>query len=236
MGRPCACCGGCHNPEGDDNVCWNVYREPRNERYLFQDFPDDSFLYPNEPDDLKKNCGCVVVDYQHTACPSHGDGYQYFNPSKVKKFLGGGGIYITNCEWDNGNQCRDGQEGGCDKDGAVFNDHMAAIGCSIRRDLPTAATEKNYTSLGSPLFKDCTIRGDATASLKNGVPLLSVGGRGGEECYQGGTVCAGQKISKGTVITFGDSNIRISGPFRENMFDILKKGKNPLVFSQQPLP
>lgn len=255
MGRPCACC------KKDCSVCWNTSGFSYDGE-LFAHLPaDDTFV--SSLSNIEKDCGgCVLVDYHSDRCPRNSS-YPYIIPAKVVKFLKRGGIYFAHCEWDNYYTCvglepmplhyqlRNRRPTACDVHGGGFNTHMEAIGCSIRRDLPTAfGWPWHGHSLGSPLFKGVAVSGNATASLKNGVPLLSLpsGGYNPPECARGGIVCAGEKVHRGFVITFGDSNVQIGRPndpfwpsdyneqFRENMFDILAEGINPLDFTQQPLP
>jgi hypothetical protein len=154
----------------------------------------------------------VVVDYFPVQCGA----YPYFSASKITEFLSQGGVYITNCEWTN---CQ--ASGGCDPDGAAFAAHMAAIGCSLARGRGTISTNPNYTPSGAKIFAGCTINGDATAEMTGGTPLSTASpGRFCPAGFEtGGTQGAGAKTNKGAVIAFGDSNMYIGGPLRENLLN-----------------
>jgi len=159
--------------------------------------------------------GCkVVVDYFAVQCPFQA-GYNYIPAEMVSDFLSGGGIYITNCEWTN---CT--VNGGCDPTGSGLNNQMSAIGCSIHRGRGTISTAPGYLSLGSALYMNSTITGNATSEILGGTPLLSSGRGSGCPSEPGGICCAGEVVNGGAVIVFGDSNIRITGGFRQNLLTI----------------
>ena len=160
--------------------------------------------------------GCkVVVDYFAVQCPFE-NGYDYMPAAMVSEFLSNGGIYITHCEWTN---CT--VSSGCDPTGSGLNNHMSAIGCSIHRGRGTISTAPGYQPLGSALYTNSTISGNATSEILGGTPLLSSVRGGGCPSEPGGICCAGEVVNSGAVIVFGDSNIYIYGNFRQNLLTIL---------------
>ena len=84
-------------------ICWANYYTG----ILFPAAPED--LLVNNNSDLSQ-CK-VIVDFFASICPSN-QGYPYFDPQKIGQFLADGGLYITNCEWNN---CRDNDPFMCDR-------------------------------------------------------------------------------------------------------------------------
>jgi len=189
---PCCC---------PQKICWAQSRG-----VLFAADTDDIDVdYSSDINQCK-----VVVDYFPAQCGA----YPYFSADKIIELLNSGGIYITNCEWTN---CQ--ISGGCDPDGAAFAAHMSAIGCSMARGRGTISTNFNYTSSGAKIFEGCTLTGNATAEIIGGTPLsIAAPGSYCQAAFEtGGIQGAGAKINKGAVVAFGDSNMYISGPVRENL-------------------
>lgn len=225
MGRPCVCCrkpaGGCDPDSGKDDICWlDDDRWARSGRgTMFPRAPDDIVI--SQYSDLT-NCGCVVMDYYHNGS-RHRGGVQYIDPTYVKRFLESGGFYITNCEYIEPSQ-------------PPFNEQMAAIGSSLRGNgyIEPGGRYVDMVTLPSRVFQGCVANGAASAEISGGTPLLDARRDLGR--FPGGIVCAGEKVRNGYVIAFGDSNVTMRGPFRDNMFNILRKRLNPFSSSSQPLP
>jgi hypothetical protein len=202
---------GCRCCAKRGKIAWNVYGGT----CLFNYNSVDDILFSSDTNEVYL-CD-VIVEYFCDQCPSVGTGYTYaLSASEVKNYVENGGIYITNCEWTNCDTTRR-----CDEDGEVFNQRMQSIGCSLRRGRGTISTNPQYISTGSALFQGSPTGGNATSEITGGVPLLLA--EKGPFCRNletGGVCCAGEKIGKGAVIGFGDSNVVIYGSFRDNILSL----------------
>lgn len=195
--EPCCC--------DTKNICWyGTYGG------LFAAGANDTDILSSTTD-IVPICNVLVNYYSNQCAP-----YNYFPVAALADFINNGGIYITHCEWTN---CGVGTvvPGTCDPDGAAFNSHMSALGCSLHRGRGTISTALTYTSLGSQLFSGCNVSGNATAEILGGTPLLNAAPSYYCQNEAGGTCCAGEKIGAGAIIAFGDSNVYISAPIRDNL-------------------
>ena len=182
-------------------------------------------LFPQDLDDLDVDDNSdlsqckVVVDYFAEDCPTYypNNAYPYLDPAKIMQFVQAGGLYITNCEWTNCEQSP--APGTCDSDGEGFKQHMAAIGANLSRGIGTISSNPVYNSLGSKLFENCNIQGNATSEIVGGTPLLNAlpGDACGDE--PGGICCGGSKVGQGAVVAFGDSNVEINNAIRNNILN-----------------
>ena len=196
--EPCCCGTG-------DNICWCPGADN-----VVQRSPDDILLTGAEDADfLKKNCK-AVIDYRPSKCGT----YNYYNASVLSGYLFAGGIYFCNTEWDNCN----GDGSGCVGDnGAEFNAHMQALGCSLTYGRGTISVDTaGYTPLGN-LFSGFTISGNATAEILGGTPVLEAKASGYCSRTTGGVCAGGGVVGRGLVVAFGDSNIRTVGGLRERL-------------------
>jgi hypothetical protein len=207
---------GCRCCAKRGKIAWSAYGGT----CLFNYNSVDDILFSSDTNEVYL-CD-VIVEYFCRKCPSLAGGYLYsLSASEVKNYVENGGIYITNCEWTN---C-DSRIRRCDEDGEVFNQRMQSIGCSLRRGKGTISTNPRYISTGSALFEGSPTFGNATSEITGGVPLLLAQTNTfinacAPENEIGGVCCAGEKIGKGAVIGFGDSNVTIYGSFRENILSL----------------